>query len=161
MKFISTKEAPQAIGPYSQAVEVNGFIYTSGQIALTAEGVMAADDDDVETAKKYYNMAIDLDPKYTKAKMNMAALLLSQEQKIIDEMNALGSSAADDLKYDELKNSRQQLYKDAIPYLSSTLELEPNNLSAAKTLMNIYSAIDDMPNYKAMKAKVEELESKN
>ncbi|MCK5401060.1 MAG: tetratricopeptide repeat protein [Flavobacteriaceae bacterium] len=124
-------------------------------------GVMAADDDDVETAKKYYNMAIDLDPKYTKAKMNMAALLLSQEQKIIDEMNALGSSAADDLKYDELKNSRQQLYKDAIPYLSSTLELEPNNLSAAKTLMNIYSAIDDMPNYKAMKAKVEELESKN
>ncbi len=44
MKFISTKEAPQAIGPYSQAIAVNGFIYTSGQIALTAEGVMAADD---------------------------------------------------------------------------------------------------------------------
>jgi 2-iminobutanoate/2-iminopropanoate deaminase len=44
MKFISTNEAPQAIGPYSQAVVVNGFIYTSGQIALTPEGVMAADD---------------------------------------------------------------------------------------------------------------------
>jgi len=44
MKFISTEEAPAAIGPYSQAVEANGFIYTSGQIALTAEGVMAADD---------------------------------------------------------------------------------------------------------------------
>ena len=35
MKFISTNEAPAAIGPYSQAVEANGFIYTSGQIALT------------------------------------------------------------------------------------------------------------------------------
>lgn len=44
MKFISTKEAPQAIGPYSQAIAVNGVIYTSGQIALTPEGVMAADD---------------------------------------------------------------------------------------------------------------------
>jgi 2-iminobutanoate/2-iminopropanoate deaminase len=44
MKFISTNEAPQAIGPYSQAVEANGLIYTSGQIALTPEGVMVADD---------------------------------------------------------------------------------------------------------------------
>ena len=34
MKFISTKEAPEAIGPYSQAIEANGFLYTSGQIAL-------------------------------------------------------------------------------------------------------------------------------
>ncbi|MDQ1326254.1 MAG: 2-iminobutanoate/2-iminopropanoate deaminase [Campylobacterota bacterium] len=44
MKFIATKEAPEAIGPYSQAIEANGFIYTSGQIALTEKGVMAGDD---------------------------------------------------------------------------------------------------------------------
>ena len=44
MKFISTKNAPQAIGPYSQAVEANGMIYTSGQIGLTPEGVFAAAD---------------------------------------------------------------------------------------------------------------------
>jgi 2-iminobutanoate/2-iminopropanoate deaminase len=31
---ISTKDAPQAIGPYSQAIKVNGFIFTSGQIAI-------------------------------------------------------------------------------------------------------------------------------
>jgi 2-iminobutanoate/2-iminopropanoate deaminase len=40
MKFISTEEAPKAIGPYSQAVEANGFIYTSGQIALMPDGTM-------------------------------------------------------------------------------------------------------------------------
>ena len=38
MKFIQTKRAPSAIGPYSQAVVVNGMVYTSGQIALTPEG---------------------------------------------------------------------------------------------------------------------------
>ncbi len=124
-------------------------------------GVVAADEDDFETAKKYYNMAIETDPTYTKAKMNMAALILDQEQGIIEEMNGLGSSAADDKRYDELKNNRQQLYKDAIPYLAAILDVEPDNLSAAKTLMNIYSAIDDMPNYKAMKAKIEGLENKN
>ena len=56
MKFISTKEAPQAIGPYSQAVEANGFIYTSGQIALTPEGVMAADDVENQTHQVMKNL---------------------------------------------------------------------------------------------------------
>lgn len=34
MKAISTKNAPAAIGPYSQAIEVNGFVYASGQLPL-------------------------------------------------------------------------------------------------------------------------------
>ena len=38
MKFIQTEQAPSAIGPYSQAVVLNGMVYTSGQIALTPEG---------------------------------------------------------------------------------------------------------------------------
>lgn len=34
MKVLETKNAPGAIGPYSQGFEVNGFIYTSGQIPV-------------------------------------------------------------------------------------------------------------------------------
>ena len=34
MKVTSTPNAPAAIGPYSQAVAVNGFLFTSGQIAV-------------------------------------------------------------------------------------------------------------------------------
>lgn len=37
MKYVSTNEAPAAIGPYSQAVLVGDFLFTSGQIALSAE----------------------------------------------------------------------------------------------------------------------------
>ncbi len=33
-KIIKTSDAPQAIGPYSQAVEAGGFVYVSGQIPL-------------------------------------------------------------------------------------------------------------------------------
>jgi 2-iminobutanoate/2-iminopropanoate deaminase len=42
---ISTKDAPQAIGPYSQAVKANGFIFTSGQIAIdpATQQVVAGD----------------------------------------------------------------------------------------------------------------------
>ena len=32
--YVSTPDAPQAIGPYSQGVKAHGFVYTSGQIAL-------------------------------------------------------------------------------------------------------------------------------
>jgi 2-iminobutanoate/2-iminopropanoate deaminase len=34
MDYVATPDAPQAIGPYSQAVKANGLVYTSGQIAL-------------------------------------------------------------------------------------------------------------------------------
>lgn len=34
MEILHTDKAPAAIGPYSQAIEVNGFIYTSGQLGL-------------------------------------------------------------------------------------------------------------------------------
>ncbi|MBR4015658.1 MAG: RidA family protein [Anaerotignum sp.] len=34
MKFTNTDKAPAAVGPYSQAVAVNGLLFTSGQIAL-------------------------------------------------------------------------------------------------------------------------------
>jgi 2-iminobutanoate/2-iminopropanoate deaminase len=33
-EIISTEKGPKAIGPYSQAVKVNGFIFTAGQVAL-------------------------------------------------------------------------------------------------------------------------------
>lgn len=43
MKIISTPNAPAAIGPYSQGIEVNGFVYTSGQIPVNpADGSVPA-----------------------------------------------------------------------------------------------------------------------
>ena len=36
-KVISTQKAPAAIGPYSQAIEVNGMVYTSGVIPVIPE----------------------------------------------------------------------------------------------------------------------------
>jgi 2-iminobutanoate/2-iminopropanoate deaminase len=38
MKQVQTNQAPAAIGPYSQAIAVNGMVYTSGQIALLPNG---------------------------------------------------------------------------------------------------------------------------
>ena len=56
MKFHSTTNAPQAIGPYSQAVEVGGMIYTSGQIALTPAGEMLENDIKIQTKQVLENL---------------------------------------------------------------------------------------------------------
>jgi 2-iminobutanoate/2-iminopropanoate deaminase len=44
-EIISTKDAPKAIGPYSQAIKANGLIFTSGQIAIdpTTQQVITGD----------------------------------------------------------------------------------------------------------------------
>lgn len=124
-------------------------------------GVIASESGDVEGAKKYYARSIELDPKYVNAQINMAALILNGEEALIEEMNSLGSSAADDKRYDELKEMRQQVYRDAIPYLESALTIDENNIQAAKTLMNIYSATGDDDKFKTLKEKVDSIESGN
>jgi 2-iminobutanoate/2-iminopropanoate deaminase len=40
MKVVQTNQAPAAIGPYSQGIIVNNLFYSSGQIPLTAQGLM-------------------------------------------------------------------------------------------------------------------------
>ncbi len=56
MEFLNTTNAPEAIGPYSQAVKVNGLLYTSGQIALTPDGVMLENDIKIQTRQIFSNI---------------------------------------------------------------------------------------------------------
>jgi 2-iminobutanoate/2-iminopropanoate deaminase len=39
LEFVATPSAPAAIGPYSQAVKANGFLYSAGQIALDPQSM--------------------------------------------------------------------------------------------------------------------------
>ena len=50
MEKIHTNNAPEAIGPYSQAIKVGNMIFTSGQIALTPDGKFL--DEDIKTQTK-------------------------------------------------------------------------------------------------------------
>lgn len=56
MRFVQTNKAPAAIGPYSQAVVANGMVFTSGQIALTSEGVMLENDVVIQTKQVLNNL---------------------------------------------------------------------------------------------------------
>lgn len=57
LKKISTEKAPKALGPYSQAIEINNIIYTSGQIPIAAEsGKIEASDISGQTEQVMKNL---------------------------------------------------------------------------------------------------------
>jgi len=57
MKVVKTDQAPQAIGPYSQAVVVNGMIFCSGQIPIDTSGKIVSDDVAGQTRQVINNLA--------------------------------------------------------------------------------------------------------
>ena len=58
MERIATPKAPQAIGPYSQAIRTSGFIFTSGQIPLDpATGELATGDFSAQVRRVFDNLS--------------------------------------------------------------------------------------------------------
>jgi len=55
-KIINTKNAPAPIGPYNQAILKGNMLYTSGQIALTAQGEMCENDIKKQTRQIFANI---------------------------------------------------------------------------------------------------------
>ncbi len=113
-----------------------------------------------EKAMKYYTKALELKPDYEAALINIAALKLSNEDKLVEEMNNLGNSSADNKKYEELKKERENSYKEALPYLEKAHQINASNQNVLKYLMNIYGQIGEDAKYKEAKAKLEALEAK-
>jgi 2-iminobutanoate/2-iminopropanoate deaminase len=56
MKKVYTKEAPDAIGPYSQGMVVNNLFYSSGQIPLKADGELVNGDVQEQTHQVFQNL---------------------------------------------------------------------------------------------------------
>ncbi|WP_026449926.1 tetratricopeptide repeat protein [Aequorivita capsosiphonis] len=123
-------------------------------------GVGSADIGDKEKAIEYYKKALELRPDYNGALINLAVLKLSGENELVEKMNSLGSSAADNKKYDALKQERKDLYMETIPYLEKAHKLDPNNVEVIRTLMNMYGQVGDDSKFKELKAKLEALETK-
>ncbi len=117
-------------------------------------GVISAGAKNNADAEKYYLKAIEINPEYTNAYLNLAALKLEAEKPIIDEMNKLGTSAKDMKRYDVLKAQREAVFKGVIPYLKKANELDPKNEDVAKTLIGVYSALEMTAEAKALKAKM-------
>ena len=109
-------------------------------------------------AKEKYSQAIKLIPDYVDAYLNLVSVILEDEVSIVDEMNSLGTSKKDNLRYDELKVKREDLYRECVPLLEELLNVSPTNIDALNTLKNIYGVLGNNEAFMKIKAKIEELQ---
>jgi tetratricopeptide (TPR) repeat protein len=124
-------------------------------------GVASEKNDKAEDAKKYYKKAIELNPEFVNAYINLSTAILSEEKEIVKQMNELGMSDADQKKYDKLKEKKKKFYEEALPYLKKAIELEPNNLGAIQTLMNIHYQLGNDKKAQNLKTKLDKLQAGN
>lgn len=78
-RVVHTEKAPAPIGPYSQAIETNGVLYTSGQIAIVpTSGALEIDDIRSETTQVLDNVKAVVEAAgYTMADVVKATIFLS------------------------------------------------------------------------------------
>ena len=105
----------------------NGILYYNLGVISTEQG-------ESDAAIDYYEKAINFRPDYVDAYLNLVSVILDGEQTVVDEMNSLGTSKKDNIRYDELKIVRENLYKKCVPYLEKLIEVSPTNLDALRTL---------------------------
>ena len=118
-------------------------------------GVVTADLGDKENARAYYEKAIAIDPSMENGYLNLVALILEDETSIVEEMNSLGNSRADNAKYDILKGKRESVYSECVPILKKLISISESNQEAARTLMNIYATLGDNEGFMEMKKLLE------
>ena len=137
----------------SEAIELD----PSNPILYYNLGVVSADLGEKYVAIEYYNKSIELDPTSENSYLNLVALILDGETSIIEEMNSLGTSRADNVRYDELKELRENLYLQCVPILRQLVDLN-QNIEGVRTLMNIFGTLGDNQGYMEMKNLLDQLD---
>ena len=151
-KYRQDREAEIALKKAIELDPNNGILYYN-------LGVIYAEQGELELAKEKYTEAIALIPDYVDAYLNLVSVILEDEVKIVEEMNSLGNSSKDNLRYDELKLEREDLYKECVPLLEELIKVSHENIDALNTLKNIYGVLGNNEGFMQLKAKIEELQA--
>ena len=116
-------------------------------------GVISSNANKLDEAEKYYARALVLDPSYFNALLAISELKLRSDEKLVTEMNKLGTSEKDNKRYEVIKAERDKNFKSILPYLEKAVEVRPDDEAAKKTLLSVYNALEMTDKYKALKAK--------
>jgi tetratricopeptide (TPR) repeat protein len=116
-------------------------------------GVISAESGKIEDGEKYYSRAIEIDPNYVDAYINLAELKLRADKGFVEQMNKLGTSDSDNKKFDEIREKQKANYREVLPLLEKAMELKSDNEAAKTTLLGVYQALEMTAKYKELKAK--------
>ena len=108
-------------------------------------------------ARKWYDEAVKLDPKYIEANIAIAELVFTDAKKVKAEMNQLGITAEDKKKRFELDKVLVEKLKIALPYWETCEKISPDDERVLDNLYAIYSDLDMQPQMARIEKKMKSL----
>ena len=97
MEKVYTKNAPDAIGPYSQAVKAGGFLFMSGMLALDPEtGLMVGETAEEQTVQIFKNIKAVLDTAGARIENTVKAIVYLEDIKDFGAVNKVYGEAFKD-----------------------------------------------------------------
>lgn len=125
-KVIFTPNAPQPIGPYSQAIEINGFLFVSGQIPLDAEsGQIVSGSLRDQTRKVLDNLKAIIEAAGTSLSAVVRTTIFLKDLKFFDEVNQVYSEY-----FGETKPARTTVQISGLP---KGVDIEIDAIAVLKT----------------------------
>lgn len=114
-------------------------------------GVINMEQNNLEEARKAYKRAIEINPGYVNAQLNLSTTYVNEGNSLIDVMNELGNTKSDIAKYDDLKKKKDDLFREGSKVLEDALKLNPGNQGILTQLKNIYGALGDNDSFMRVK----------
>ena len=114
-------------------------------------GVINMEQGNLAEARAAYSRALEINPKYINALLNLSTTYVNEGNGLIDAMNNLGNSRSDIAKYDALKKQKDDLFMEGATILEDALKENPGNQGILAQLKNIYGALGDNDNFMRLK----------
>jgi len=113
-------------------------------------GVIAMEQNNMEEARAAFYRALEIDPTYINATLNLSTTYINEGNSLVDQMNdlAMSSKSSDLDKYDALKKQKEEFFMEGAKVLEASLENLPGNQELLNQLKNIYGALGDNANFK-------------
>jgi tetratricopeptide (TPR) repeat protein len=118
----------------------------------TAEAHLYDKIGETEKAKEKYKKAIEIDPEFFEAYYNLGVLYFNEGVALTDEANKI----TDNKKYLEAKEKADAKFKEALPYIEKSHELEPNDKGIISTLRTLYYRLKMTDKYEEISKKMEQ-----
>jgi tetratricopeptide (TPR) repeat protein len=106
---------------------------------------------DKESAKQNYLKAIELDSKFFEAYYNLGVLYFNEAVQLTDEANKI----SDVKKYDIAKEKADNKFREALPFIEKSHELQPENNGIMSTLKTLYYRLQMDEKYEEISSKMQ------
>lgn len=142
-------EAEQKLTRAIEAEPENPMLYYN-------QGYLYEQMEDGEKAIESYKKAIDVDPQYFDANFNLAAYYYNQAADILAQANNMDLKEYQE-KGEEIENSAKEYFEKALPYLETSMNIQPDNQKVLETLATVYQRLEMTDKAEKLNSKLESM----